>query len=227
MNEAILRATIPVILNTYEQVSFLKRMVVQLHLAEFRNIIIIDQNSQFPPLLEFLQGGAKERLFTLFTLDENVGPRWFFTSALYDSMPERFIYSDPDLAWPDGIADDLVGRFIRVSEDYKVGKVGSALTLPDEALDVTMTVGGQQWTVRAWEERFWANELEPGVYNAPVDTTFHLVNKKYFTPRNFISGVRIGGAGYECKHLPWYAEERASAPEFSHYKAVSKWSVNI
>jgi hypothetical protein len=202
-------------------------MIIQLRLAEFRNIIIIDQNSQFPPLLEFLRDGAKERLFTLFTLDENVGPRWFFTSELYSSMPELFFYSDPDLGWPSGIADDLVGRFIRISEEYKTGKVGSALTLPDEDLAVTMTVDGEKMSVRTWEERFWKAEVEPGVYSAPVDTTFHLVNKKYFTPKNFISGIRISGIGYECKHLPWYADERASAPEFDRYKSASKWSVNI
>jgi hypothetical protein len=90
-----------------------------------------------------------------------------------------------------------------------------------------MTVNGERMSVRAWEERFWKAEVEPGVYSAPVDTTFHLVNKKYFTPKNFISGVRIGGVGYECKHLPWYAAEREAAPEFAHYKSVSKWSVNI
>ena len=39
--------------------------------------------------------------------------------------------------------------------------------------------------------------------------------------------MTAGGVGYECKHLPWYAAEREAAPEFAHYKSVSKWSVNI
>jgi hypothetical protein len=224
MNESVLRATIPVVINAYEQVTFLATMIHQIRDAGFRNLIIVDQNSKLESLVEYLRKGSADRLFTLFELDENVGPRWFFTSDLYQSMPELFFYTDPDLAWPNGIAEDMASRFISLSEKYKQSKVGSALTLPHEDIGLGVTIGEIKIPIKEWEKQFWKNELEPSVYGSAIDTTWHLVNKKYFTPHNFLTGLRVAGRGYECLHLPWYSEARDSAPEFNRYQTVSKWS---
>ncbi len=224
MNEMVLRITIPVVINSFEQVSFLKPMIAQLISAGFRNLLVIDQNSAYEPLLAFLIEGAKTRQFNHLKVRANVGARWFFSQDLLASMPELFIYTDPDLGWPNGIAKDMVGRFIALSEKYKVSKVGSALILPDENSERAGSGDGGKMTVRQREEQFWRNQVEPDVYKAPVNTTWHLVNKKYFTPFNFVTGLRVGGAGYECKHLPWYEEERAKAPEYERYLSVSKLS---
>lgn len=227
MNEMMLRTTTPVVINSFDQLTFLRPMVQQLCASGFKNIIIIDQNSSYEPLRSYLKEGSQNRLFTLLTMSQNVGPRHFFSMDLLEAMPRFFFYTDPDLSWPAGIAPDMVSRFMELSEKYKVGKVGSALMLPDEQIVSREQLNGQPTTVRQWQEQFWRAELEPGVYNAPVETTWHLVNRTFFTTTSFTSGIRVAGDGYSCKHLPWYAGERAKAPEFELDKNANQQPVDL
>ena len=229
MNEMFLRATIPVVINSFEQKRYLQQMIERLRAEKFNNLIVIDQNSQDPLLLQYYSQISASNLCKVIRLTHNAGPRWFFQSELYRSSPELFFYTDPDLQWPEGLAPDFVTKFVGISAEYKSGKVGAALTLPaqDEIIEKKLNHQGKILSIREWENRFWERELEENVYEAAVDTTWHLVNKKYFSIYKFISGHRLAGRGFECQHLPWYKSEHRIDGDLIDYSKKSKWSVNI
>jgi hypothetical protein len=55
-----------------------------------------------------------------------------------------------------------------------------------------------------WEYQYWVNRINDRnyeLYDAPIDTTFALINKKYWCNWS----VRMAG-NFTCKHLPFYIE---------------------
>ena len=51
--EITLRSTIPLVINVFNQHHYLQRMVNQFAENGFRNIVILDNNSSYPPLLAY------------------------------------------------------------------------------------------------------------------------------------------------------------------------------
>jgi hypothetical protein len=77
-------------------------------------------------------------------------------------------------------------------------------------------------SIREWEERFWKIEVEPGVFQAPIDTTFHYFNPMYYTRDLFYSALRLSGAGFEAKHRPWFKSDQIPAVELEFYMQSRK-----
>ena len=160
-----------------------------------------------------------------------VGHTGFFRSALYALIGSVFVYTDSDLDFPNGLPQDFLSRLLHLTEHYKVGKAGCALDLGDAHLfeKRVSTVGGQDYTIQQWEERFWSPVLETDVYATILDTTFALYNKAYFSVGEsfqhapFLSAVRVGGA-WAARHLPWYEDKRIPADEWEAYQASTRHS---
>ena len=80
-----------------------------------------------------------------------------------------------------------------------------------------------------WESQFWKKELEPNVYNAPIDTTF-AVYKPYFKGEiiDFNDTYIRTGFPYTIRHLPWYINSNSLSDEdkyyLSHIKTSTHWS---
>jgi hypothetical protein len=58
--------------------------------------------------------------------------------------------------------------------------------------------------VIAWENQFWENELEPGIFKADIDTTFALYRPNTWG-QQWKSALRTGFP-YLVRHLPWYVD---------------------
>ena len=200
MIEMFLRMTTPVIINCYGDISFLKQTVEQLHASGFKNIIVIANNISNHINDQFIIESEKSRLFSVVRSNSHIDITNLCDSELYQSLPPLFIYSTPDFTWPDGIANDLICRYISLSEKYKIAQIGSALCLPDEEMTARLS---PKMPGIINETMHWQHEVEPGVYKAPADTTWHLVNKAYFSNIRIKSGMRVSGKGYECTYLPW------------------------
>ena len=63
-----------------------------------------------------------------------------------------------------------------------------------------------------WEKQFWTREIEPGVYDAPLDTTFAL----YRPSASFTLRALRTGPPYVASHLPWY-QDLDALPEDEQY----------
>ena len=225
MNEHLLRRTVPIVINSFNQPTYLLRMVARLVANEFRNLWIIDQASttqETQNALALLESSGRCQVFKL---RENRGPHWFLGSELLDLAGSLFVYTDTDLDFPYPIPNDFLSRLVTLTDRYKVGKAGCALDLSDAHLfvDRVSQIEGRDYTIREWEERFWTRALEPEVYAAIVDTTFALYNRGHFRKDEQLRAVRVAGA-WTLKHLPWYRDKRVPADEWSAYEASTKHS---
>ena len=221
VQEMVLRRTVPVVINSYNQFTYLKNLVEKFIENKFSNIYIIDQCSTFPPLCDFLStvNKAYPQVFPIY-VEKNHGPRWFVEQSVYHMFAaECFIYSDPDIMF-DKLADDFVFHLLQLSHKYQVAKVGAALSLND-LNDSNLLVNGQSYSVMEWESQFWENSVEKDVYAAPVDTTLHLFNKQYYLPNSFFKAIRVGGVGYEVQHVPWSTNDPMPISERKYYTSAS------
>jgi len=228
--EITLRATIPLVINVFNQHHYLQRMVTQFSENGFRNIVILDNNSSYPPLLAYYQELAAQRTANVIYYNANRGPHYFFLHDLHTHLFEStpFLYSDPDLAWTE-LSPSFLSTLFELSHRHKIFKVGCALTLPtDETLKPEFPLfnfNNRTYTVPQWEAQFWQNPLEPNVYSAPIDTTMHLFNPAYFVQGNaLITGARVAGPGMEAIHLPWFRSDTCPDEERAFYRSLTKHS---
>jgi hypothetical protein len=223
--EIILRRSTPVIINSFNQLTYVRDIVTRLRGEGFCNIYVLDQASTYPPLRQWLDGTHERgEALPLFS-NQNKGPHDFFVSRMYDMFGGApFIYSDPDLAW-ERLAPNFLSRLFELAHRYRVFKVGPALTIPTpEQAKPGLTVMdlGVPRGVAEFEARFWQNEVEPGVYNSPIDTTMHLFIPYYYqqgTP--LITGLRVSGPGFDLTHLPWFASDPMPADEHAFYMGLT------
>lgn len=229
IREQMLRRSTPVVINSFNQLYYLKNIVSKFLDEGFLNIVIFDNQSSYPPLLDYLREVVSDNRVFVIYYNENKGPRYFFTNGLYRFMfgGGAFLYTDPDLTW-DKLSDDFVSRFYDLTVKYGVFKVGSALTIPGSDLVKhglpKIKQDGKEFSVEEFEGRYWKDEVEVGLYNSPIDTTLHLFNPLYYSGTSIITGLRVAGEGYELKHLPWFEDDPCPLEEIDFYKAANdKW----
>lgn len=227
-------AKVPVVINSFNQPTYLRAMVDQLLALDSREILILDQASTYPPLIDYLK--EVEQVATVIRLRENNGPHWLFTSGLSLTLPRFFIYTDPDIVFPADMPRTLVADLIRAAEFLEATKVGLALDIsrPSEMKRANINIGGAEYTFHSWESQFWHDPVTLGemeLYRAPVDTTFALYDREQFdplarefrarkafdcmdTPRSF----RLAGR-YTSVHVPWMVDDPIPAEELDFYCA--------
>ena len=225
MNESIFRSTIPIIVNSFNQPTYLLRMVARLVSQQFRNIWVIDQASTTSETRRALKLLETSSCCRIYYLQGNNGPHWFFGSELYKLAGDLFVYTDADLDLSEHLPSNFLTRLIQLTEKYQVGKAGCALALDDSHLfvDRVTSVRGQNFSIKQWEERFYRDLVEPDVYRAIIDTTFALYNKNLFEHDNFLKAVRVSGA-WTARHLPWYRDKRVPLDEWDAYEKSTKHS---
>lgn len=194
------------------------------------HIVIVDNGSTYPPLLEWYLHSHKAQSCHIVRLSENLGPRFYLDEDMRRRMPERFLLSDPDLEpQVSDDADTIVNQLMTVSAHYGAWKVGCALHLwpESEMLSGEYHLGH---TITKWEAQFWrhpeklgGSENEDGdqVYYADVDTTFCLVDwsnpmllsdaRKSLYPHGWMNNYRVGGS-CTMLHLPWQRDHWRTYP---------------
>ena len=166
--------------------------------SQGHEVVIIDNDSSYPPLLEWYTTNPCEVMM----LDSNLGhtaPWDIFGRSLIGT---KYMVSDPVLDIS-GLLPDWADM---MTEVIKLGYPKVGLTLSDYRIPPT----NPAWT----EDRFcdypdgynpesrgpilgWYNSV--AIHNRPTDTTFAVCSKHEYR----IDGVRIG-APYMAKHLPWH-----------------------
>jgi len=202
---------VPIFINNYNRVTTLKKMIAALEARGYNNITILDNQSTYPPLLEYY----KTTQHKVHVYKKNYGSKSFWKSGLWlKHMHSYFVYTDPDIVPVDECPEDFIAHFYSLLKRYpKVHKVGFSLKiddLPDHFIN--------KEKVYNWEKRYYENTLEPNVYQAPIDTTFAL-----YRPFSK-SGKRDGstpiirtGLPYQALHLPWYVDNDNLDEEETYY----------
>jgi hypothetical protein len=227
LSEIILRRSTPVVINSFNQLTYVKNMVAKLREARFGNLYILDQASTYPPLRAWLAGVHERGEALPLYSPANKGPHDFFLSQTYKLFGGGpVIYTDPDLSWTQ-LAPDFLTRMFAIAHRYRIFKVGPALTIPAPAETKpglrTVLDRGIPMDVAEYESRYWVNEVEPGVYNSPIDTTMHLFIPEYYAEGSpLITGLRVAGEGYSVLHLPWFANDPMPQEEYDFYLRLSR-----
>ncbi len=207
---------IPIIINNFNRLEYLKILLDGLEKRNYTNIYILDNQSTYPPLLDFYKATKHHVIF----LEKNYGFRALWKSKLYKKFTGNyFVYTDSDLE----IIDDCPENFLEIfrnklTNDKMCSKVGFSLKiddLPDHY--------NQKQTVIAWEKKFYSKpSLDKKYYKAPIDTTLALYRPYSFKHiRSEHSKIYRAAAPFQVKHLPWYIDDNNLSEENQYYISTS------
>jgi hypothetical protein len=205
---------IPIIINNRNRLTFLKQMIEQLQSYGYHNIYILDNDSSYPPLLEYYEIIPAKVIF----LRENVGYRALWETEIFDQFKNNYyVYSDPDILMQEDCPKDFVHVLYKFLIKYSnVEKAGVALKiddLPDHYLYKEEVIKN--------EFLFWRNELEKDVFGARVDTTLALYKPLAFGNAEECQAIRVGGK-LTAHHLTWYLNSSNLPEEELFYKKSIK-----
>jgi hypothetical protein len=153
--------------------------------------IILDNNSDYPPLLEWYEGCP----FKVERMHLNYGNCVLYTSGILEkyNIHGGYIYTDPDLDLS-GIPKDFLHVLQTGLDRYSwADKCGFSLdinNLPDNELTQD---------VLKWETGYWSNKLDEMYFKAPIDTTFAL----FRTRMHSFECLRTDKP-YCARHVPWH-----------------------
>lgn len=215
----------PIYLISFNRLDYLRQLIEWLAHAGYTNIHIIDNDSTYPPLLEYL---AQSR-HSVHRMDKNYGHLVLWESGKFDNVirHQNFVLSDCDVVPVEECPADVVEQLAHVLNRYpNFTKVGLSLKIDDLPDCYALKP-----KVLEWEAPFWEHVLEDGVmYEAAVDTTF-----AYYRPgispkdpkwwRSFRMASPLA-----ARHLPWYSNTDTPSDEDIYYQShlkemSSQWSV--
>ena len=196
-NLQLFKKNMSIVVIGFNQYTYISKMIKQLELYS-NDIIIIDNNSDYKSLLNYYNTEYK---YTLLKMDKNYGHKVYEETFIVNMLGNNYIITDPDLEFNKNLPSNCIQEMIRISKEYKAGRVGFALLIDTDDIREELSYAGMP--IKQWEGRFWMNKINHpklDLYNAPIDTTFCLLNTV-----NNIHGlsIRIGG-NYICKHKPWH-----------------------
>ncbi len=100
---------IPIIVPCFNNVTYVRSMVSQLRDLGLRNIMLVDNNSDFPPMTEYLAHPGDGVRTVL--LKENLGPRNAVADAFnFQMLPDVFCVTDPDLEFNIAMPDNFLAQ---------------------------------------------------------------------------------------------------------------------
>lgn len=228
---------LPVIIPTFNNISYLTKMIIQLDEYNIDNIIILDNFSTLPAMSEILD--IYGETYTVVKKFTNDGPREFYTNKeFYEWLPEKFIVTDPDIGFHKNLPKNFVEILSQVSDEFNMNRVGFALDtemVGIKSIIKSIPFSNSGLTMYEWEKQFYRQfigytETGDSIYRAPIDTTFCLVNKKYHidhTDPMQISNIcaRIGDK-FTAQHYGWYENPPIDNKEYEFYlsKVPPQWS---
>ncbi len=222
--------TVPVLVPCFNNPTYCQGMLDQLLALGFGDITFVDNCSESPAMLAWLdqvssRGARVERMH------KNLGPRKsIFTRARLARLPRHFVVTDPDLgfhpALPPGFLQDLADAMAR----HRYGKAGFALDISHTGRlrKEPFNMNGRPFRIWEWERKFWTRRLDfteggDPVFQAHIDTTFALYDRKLFDPDQHFAALRVGGR-LTATHLPWLETPTLPEEEEQLYRATQKFS---
>lgn len=195
----------------------LKQLLKWLEAQNFKKIVLIDNDSRLPPLIDFLN----DTDYQVLELRRNMTQKAPWAAGIIKVLLPNDFYAvtDPDII-PTIESKDALSHFYEIHKKFpNYLKVGFGLKTDDLP---------KQYALRnhviKWESQFWKHKLEEGIYEAGVDTTFAV-----YKPRTYQyvlhPSIRTGEP-YTARHLPWYSSENDLTDEEVFYRLRADHSVN-
>jgi hypothetical protein len=207
---------VPVFIICRDRLTPLVELLDYLERAGCERIHLLDNDSTYPPLLEFYERTPHH----LIRLGDNLGHKSLWLSGVLDDLGVRgpFVLSDPDTVPIEECPLDAIDYFAEVLDRYPgYTKAGFGLRIDDLPDHFR-----HKADVIAWEAGFWQCALAPRLYEAPIDTTFALHRgAEDQTPRG---GIRTGYP-YLVRHTTWYLDSDNLPDEERFYRERARADV--
>ena len=199
-----------VIINVRDRLESLRSLVEWLERAGNAEIWLLDNGSTFEPILDYLASSPHH----VRRIDGNLWHTAPWLSGLVAALGRHdpIVVTDPDVVPDDDCPLDALDYLADVLQGHpEVAKVGLGLRIDD-----IPTTYQHRDAVIAWERRFWFNEIEPGLFAAPIDTTFAM----YRPGVGYVLEPALRtGAPYLARHMGWYEDSSHPTEELVHYRA--------
>jgi hypothetical protein len=164
--------------------------------------VFIDNNSDYPPLLEYY----KTTPYEVIKMDQNYGYKVVWEQDILKrlNITGNYIVTDPDLDLS-GIPDDFLSVLEEGLRRYpRFDKCGFSLEIND--------LPHTEFNPINYEKQFWQHPLDSMYFKAAIDTTFAL----YKVPYHSFNALRTNRP-YTCRHRPWYYFDFEDMPEDEQY----------
>ncbi len=202
---------IPIIINNRNRLEYLLQLIKFLEKSNCLNIIILDNDSTYEPLINYY----KTCPYRVLRLNKNMGYMALRNCELWPEIRKNyFVYTDPDVVPTMDCPHDFMQRFFDVLLSNKMCmKVGFSLKIDDlpECYD-------QKNQVIEWESQFYENKLNDAFYIAKIDTTFALHRPWSNIGHKGLYRHLRSAYPYELRHLPWYEDSSNPTEENRYYK---------
>lgn len=204
-----------------DRVSYARQCYAALNTAGF-DVHIIDHASTWPAALAWLRELENSGTLVL-RRHTNAYPwqlwEWPQFQRVMWADREPYLVTDPDVIPSDDCPADWLTRLGEVLQRSGCVKAGLGLRLD-------RLPPARREEITAHENIFWADEYEPGVYRANVDTTLALYRPWTEYPLFALGPAVRLGPPYVADHLSWY-EDGPLPPELEHYYAHANPGHNI
>jgi hypothetical protein len=204
--------SVPVIVNCRDRLQPLRLLVDYLERAGHERIVLLDNDSAYPPLLEYLDATPHR----VIRLGVNAGPLAPWTHGVFDTLAVTgpFVYTDPDVVPDETCPLDAIEYFAEILDAYPDRvKVGFGLRIDDLPATYRHRADAERW-----EAQFWRRRLAPRLFDAAIDSTFAL----YREPASYaLSPAVRTGHPYVARHMSWYLDDAALGDDERFYRSRS------
>ena len=194
---------VPIFINARDRVEFMKKQIEWLLDAGYKNLIILDNDSTYPKLLEYYGELDKDNRIKIIRLGKNLGFKALWKSGVLEKMKINtpYVYTDPDVVPVENCPKDFVKHLWKILDsNHELQKVGLGLVWND------ITCFDSRGLKKSISNMQTFNKVGDNILFAPVDTTFALYsNVRHY---NLRFSVRTLGENNTVmlKHLPWYLD---------------------
>lgn len=216
---------IPIIIISFNQYNYLKQNINIFLKLGFKKIVVIDNASSYPPLLDYFEE-IKSKV-KIHRLKKNYGHLVFWRRKDIFSLYSKgfYIVTDPDVIPLNPQYNFVKKALMKLLKYPGYTKVGLSLNIDD----IPLTYKFRQ-EVLAWESQFWVKDRDKMCFIANIDTTMALYKPNYMYHVNtFYKGLRLKKP-YIAKHGGWYIDYNNLTGEEQFYlntvNESSSWAAN-
>jgi hypothetical protein len=207
---------IPLFIICRDRVRALKKQVKWLEKTKQAKIILVNNDSTFPPLLEYL----KKTKHIVHHFQDNLSKWAPWSHSLIEQYPSDFFaVCDPDMLPTKGCPLDMIGFLVKSLKKEKYGQYHCAGPAY-EISDLPDHYKGKQ-EVLNWESQFWTKPLygdyqTADFFEAPIDSMFAVFRKGGVID---IERPAIrANYPYVMKHETWYLDSDNPSEEDLWYR---------
>lgn len=204
---------IPIIINNRNRLTYLRKLIISLEIRGYYNIIILDNDSTFEPLLKYYNNECK---YKVYFLGGNLGHLALWKTDLFNDYKYNFyVYTDSDLEIINECPEDFIKQIlIEMKLNKQIQKIGLSLrtdNLPDAYKLKDEVIN--------WENKFYQKKYKKNdtFYIAQVDTTFAVYRPFAYGGSSDHHLTLRTSYPLMVSHLPWYVDSNSMTYEDTFY----------